>query len=92
MSRDTILKDEEGNLYSFDNLSTQRWLEGHLPGVELAVGLIRDRALKAFAAKKDTEAIALRNLADEILAELTPKVKLRAAEHEKNHPYELPKM
>jgi len=89
MSQDTLLKDNEGNCYSFDNLATQKWLEGHKAGAQTVAGFLLEKATKAFSEKRDSEAMLLRKLSDEILATIVPKMEERAKEHSVNHPYEI---
>lgn len=66
MSRDMILTSEAGVRYSYDNICSQHYLEGHAPGCERAEGYLRERAARLFTAGKDVEAIAMRKLADEL--------------------------
>jgi len=89
MSADTILKDEEGNSYSFDNLATQRWLEGQESGALAAMQYLRGKAIKAFEDKKDKEAVLLRDLADEIGAKVLPQLREKAQKHADDFPYEI---
>lgn len=83
MSRDTILKDDEGTQYSYDNLKTQGWLEGHVPGIELASNFLMEKAQTLFAGSDaDVEkAKLLRALSREVKA-LTKDAEERAKRHE----------
>lgn len=86
MSRDTILKDEEGNKYSYDNLKTQGWLEGHYCGLDCAVKTIADKAVDFFREGKHDKAIEYQKLAKEIKELLEPEMRRRAKEHEEQYP------
>ena len=90
MSSDTILRDSEGREYSFDNLSTQRWLDGHESGLDLAAGWLRERAVGYFRQGKDEEATRLRKMADEMQAEISASLRLRCATHQREYPILLP--
>jgi hypothetical protein len=89
MSQDTLLKDAEGNTYSFDNLATQKWLEGHAAGAEIVAGYILERASKSFSEGRDTEAITLRKLSETIRTTHVKKMTERAREHAEKYPYEI---
>lgn len=86
MSKDTILRDAEGVRYSYDNIKTQGWLDGHEPGAEVIAGIIKERAVKSFAEGRDKEAVFLRSLAEEIVDKHIPAMKARAKKNEKDHP------
>ena len=86
MSRDTILTDEAGVRYSYDNLRTQGWLDGHASGLVAAVEFLRERAVKLFRDGKDDEATRLRRLSEEMVKNLRPQMEERSKEHAKNHP------
>jgi hypothetical protein len=86
MSRDTILTDEADVRYSYDNLKTQSWLEGHTNGLDAAAEYLRERAVKLFRDGKDEEAVRLRRLADDMAKELRPQMEKRAKDHAKIHP------
>lgn len=65
MSRDTILKAasrerDDGTRWSLDNLATQKWLDGHAPGAERAVGWLVDEATRLFKDGDDQAATAPR--------------------------------
>lgn len=86
MSRDTILTDKANVRYSYDNLKTQGWLEGHTNGLDAAAEYLRERAVKLFRDGKDAEATRLRSLADDMVKELRPQMEKRATDHAKIHP------
>lgn len=83
---DDVMKDRDGNSYSYDNIRTQGWLDGHLPGLNLAVGWLKRQAIKLFEQGKDEEAIGMRKLADQMLADIAPDLQSRCNDHQKNHP------
>lgn len=89
MSRDTILISESGKQYSFDNLATQKWLEGKPVGVGCAAKYIRDKAVDLFRDGKHEEAIKMQKLAADIEADLVPRLHDDAKNHAMNHPFEL---
>lgn len=78
---------EDGTLYDLDNLSTQRWLEGHVPGAETAAGWLRQQAVKLFEAGDDEQAVFLRDMANKMLVDLIPKLRIAAATHDKEFSY-----
>ncbi len=86
MSHDFEFSDEDGQLWSFDNLSTQRYLEGHAPGVEAAAVYLQKKAVDLFMKGKDEEARMLRELAKEIVKEVVPELRRHAEQHEKEFP------
>ena len=89
MSQDTILKDAEGNQYSFDRLCTQKWMDGHSTGAAYVSQCLKNKALEAFSAKNDKDAIMLRDLAEEILRKVCPLLEAKAKEHADKYPYEI---
>lgn len=89
MSRETLVKDNEGNTYSFDNLATQKWLEGHYSGLDQCCTWLDQKANALFGQRKRDEAIKLQSLADELKKGLRPLMVERAKEHEKEFPYKL---
>lgn len=91
MSRDKILTDEKGARYSYDNIRTQGWLNGHASGLDQVLDFLHERAVKLFRERKDNEAIAMRALADDLHRELRAKMTERADQHEREHPALLPK-
>jgi hypothetical protein len=86
MSRDTILTDDAGVRYSYDNLKTQGWLDGHACGLDKAAEFMRERAVELFRAGKDDEASRLRRLAEDMVKTLRPQMERRAKDHAKNYP------
>jgi len=91
MSRDTILKDKDGNRYSYDNLSTQKWLDGHRPGALAVVAWLREKAVDLFRQGKDDAAVQLRKLAEDATKEVIPKLEAQASEHLVEFPIQLEK-
>lgn len=89
MSKDTILKDADGNVYSFDNLATQKWLEGHYSGLDECCGWLEEKAATLFRSRKREQATEMQNLADELRRELRPQMIKAAEAHETEFPYEL---
>ena len=89
MSKDIVLTDEDGRRYSYENLQTLSWLDGHLRGIEAAAGWLKRRASGLFEAGRDEEAVALRNMVDEMLGELGLSMKARSSVHSEMHPVEV---
>lgn len=90
MSRDTILTDSDGVRYSYDNLRTQSWLEGHTPGAEEAVVVILEKAVSLFREGHHQKAIEMQNLAKEIEEKVTHTQAERSKRHGKEYPIVLP--
>jgi ribosomal protein S26 len=86
---DTILKDDEGQTYSYDNIKTQGWVDGHVAGAQCVAAFLREKAVAAFSAKKDVEAKLFRELADEVIAAVVPDLQRKAEQHMKRHPERL---
>jgi hypothetical protein len=87
MSRDLLLTDKEtGDVYSFSNLSTQKWLEGHYSGLDGCVGWLMSESVELFKHRKDQEALAVRRLADRMKEALESAMRKRAKEHEIEFP------
>lgn len=86
MSSDTILTDEDGKRYSYDNLRTQGWLEGHESGLDHVVTYLNELAVDEFRRRNLDKATQLQNLADKLLKELRPAMRQRASEHAKEFP------
>lgn len=89
MSRDYILTAEDGTRYSLDNLSTQKWLDGHYSGLDQCCEWLNDRANSLFASRETDAAIALQRLSDDMRQELRPKMIKRADEHRREYPPEV---
>ena len=86
MSRETVLMDAEGIKYSYENLKTQGWLEGHYSGLDHAIIWLKDHAVKLFQAGQHDQAIKMQKLADEMQKALEPGMRKRAKDHEKDFP------
>jgi len=84
---DTILTDEDGVRYSFDNIKTQGWLNGHASGLSAATDWLKERAVTLFRDGKDEAATNLRKLADDMQRALLPVMEQRAQRHEREFPY-----
>ncbi len=89
MSQDTLLKDTHGNVYSMDNLATQKWLEGHYSGLDQCCEWLEQRATVLFNERRLDQAVTLQKLADEMKSDLEPQMIARAQEHEKEYPSQL---
>jgi hypothetical protein len=83
---DKILTDEDGVHYSFNNIRTQGWLNGHTSGLSDAVTWLKERAVVLFREGKDESAIHLRRLADDMEHALRPVMEQRAKRHEREFP------
>lgn len=83
---DTILTDESDVRYSFDNIRTQGWLNGHASGLSAAVEWLKERAVVLFREGKDESATNLRKLADDMDRALRPVIEQRAKRHEREFP------
>ena len=90
MSRDYVLVCDDGKRYSFDNLTTHYWLNGHAPGAEEVLAWLLERAVCLFRMEKIEEAVEMRSLAEEARKSLLPILEKRAKEHEREHPKLLP--
>ena len=86
MGRDLSLFTSDGVPYSYENIRTQGWLDGHRPGIEMAAGWFRERAVELFRSGLDERARDLRQLAERMEKELGSKVEIRANEHRTDHP------
>jgi len=86
---DWTAKASDGKSYDLEALSTQKWLDGHVSGLDVAVGWLNDKATEKFKARLTEQALALQELADNMLEELRP-VLLKAADvHHRNYPAEI---
>jgi hypothetical protein len=86
MSRDTILTDEDNVRYSYDNLKTQGWLDGHVSGLNAAAEYLRELAVALFRDGKDDKATYLRRMAEDMVAALRPQMEKRSKDHAKEFP------
>jgi hypothetical protein len=89
MSREILLKDNEGHTWSLDNLSTQKWLDGHYSGLDQCCAYLEQKATKLFTERQRDKAIELQNLSDELKRELRQQMVKRAKEHEREFPSEV---
>lgn len=85
MSRDLILKDDDGNRYSYDNIRAQSFEAGKVPGLQQAAALLENRAVEMFRQRKDEWAKVLRDLSLE-LVQLAEKARIASQKHEKEYP------
>lgn len=83
---DVVLKDEGGVSYSYENIKTQGWLDGHTSGLEAAAVWIRAKATALFEAGKYDEARQLREMAVKMVGELRPQMERASREYEKECP------
>lgn len=86
MSCDLEMRDESGNIWSYDNIRTQSWLEGQRVGAEAFAGALTERAVELFRVGKDDEARKLRTMAAELLVTLKANMNKAADEHKKAFP------
>jgi len=84
--RDELLTAKDGTLYSFNNIRTQGWLNGHTSGLAEAVNWLKEQAVARFREGKDDAAKDLRRLAENMEHELRPGMEQRAKRHEREHP------
>jgi len=83
---DTIMRDESGVRYSYDNIKTQGWLNGHTSGLDAAVSWLKERAIVLFRDGKYDAAISMRKLADDMHAALYEDMEERASRHQDEFP------
>jgi hypothetical protein len=86
MSRETLLTDEDGTKYSYENIKTQGWLIGHTSGLDAAINYLKDRAVELFRDGKDDAAIGCRRLAEAMDKALRPDMERNSKRHEKEFP------
>ena len=91
MSGDTFMKDDEGTVYSYDNLTTSNWLQGHLGGLDACVAYLKKKAVDLFTTGKDSEAVAIRKLAELMDTDLRPGMFKSISDFKAEHPDEVPK-
>ncbi len=86
MSIDVILKDHEGNEYSFENIRMLNWFEGQVTGIENIVGRLRKQSGEAFAETDDTKAKILRGLAADLEKDVLEKAKRELYHYKQDNP------
>ena len=89
MSKDLRLTGPDGEAYSYENIRTQSWLDGHRPGIEMAVGWLKNQAISLFIFGNDERANEMRELAEKMEAELVKVADDRANEHRAAYPEEI---
>lgn len=89
MGREWLATDDSGTRLSLDNLSTQKWLDGHYAGLAICVEWLNEKATGLFAQRKTNEAVEMQRLADKLDGELRPKMLKRAQEHRDEFPSDL---
>jgi len=83
---DRIMTDEDGVRYSFENIKTQGWLDGHAGGLDDAVHWLKERAVDLFRAGKDEEATSMRRLAEDMDRKLRPGMEQQSKRHREEFP------
>lgn len=83
---DIILTDDADVRYSFNNIRTQGWLNGHASGLKACVEWLKERSVVLFRTGKDDAAINLRKLADDMDRALRPVMEENAKRHEHEFP------
>lgn len=86
MSRDVILKDDGGTRFSYDNIRGGGYKWGEVSGVDSASGWLNEKAVELFRIGKDSEAVALRELAKELRATLGKESRRMATVHDEQYP------
>ena len=86
MSRDAILTDADGVRYSFDHLTIEHWLRGHVSGAEAAVAWLIEQGVEHFRAGRIDRATELHRLALQLKAAVIPPLEARVREHERAYP------
>ena len=86
---DTILKDEHGTRYSYDRIATQSYLAGQPVGLDAAAAFLKRQAVKLFEDGKDAEAVAMRKLAERMVAEVKPGLEEAMRKHLRDYPEQL---
>lgn len=77
------MTDEDDVKYSYDNLRTQGWLEGHAGGLDAAAEFLRERAVKWFREGMDDEAARLRRLSEDMVLQLRTLMDAKSKRHAK---------
>lgn len=86
MSRDVLLKGPDDKTYSYENVRTQSYLEGHEPGVEMVVKWFMARAANLFCRGEYDGARGLRELVLEMKGEVVKECKERVDAHRQGYP------
>lgn len=86
---DWTAKASDGITYDLEHLSTQKWLDGHVSGLDAAVGWLNNEAVRKFQARDTKDALALQVLADRMLNEMRPVLLKAADAHHKDYPSEI---
>jgi hypothetical protein len=73
----------------FENLSTQKWLEGHYHVYGNLLAFFQTKAAEAFTESKDALAKQLRDDIPKLIKPFFEDQESRAKEHAKNYPYKL---
>lgn len=82
----SMVKLTEGD---FENLCTQKWLEGHHHVHGALLVYLKDKAAEAFTAGKDDLAKQLRDDIPKLLSPFFKEQEKRAEAHKKGFPYKL---
>lgn len=83
---DLIMTDADGVKYSYENIKTQGWLDGHESGLDAAIGWLNERAVTLFRNGKDELAVSMRRLAED----MDRALRLAMQERSKRHRIEFP--
>lgn len=86
MSRELVLHTDDGVPYSYENIRTQGWLDGHKRGLEFAAGWLRERAVELFRCGLDEKAKELRELATKMETTLGAEFDQQSSRHRTEHP------
>jgi len=89
MSRDVHLIDKSGEddtVWSLENLSTLKWLEGHVSGAERAMAYLLEKSSKVFLDGDTKKAEILRDIAGEIKTKVVPELKSKILHHQEYYP------
>lgn len=89
MSRDTILRDDDGNRWSMDNISNHSYMLGHVAGAERVAVWLEAIAVEMFRDRDDKGAVAMREIADQVRAKIVPELREAAAKHKADYPAKL---
>lgn len=80
------MKGDDGKVYSYENIKTQGYLNGHAPGVDAAAEYLTGLAVELFKKGQDSAATAMRKLAEDVKKNVKPELEARAKRHEKEFP------